>query len=207
MDLAGRFDLTQLQLEELRGAIRRAFLVDQIQFPPMQGTPASATEIVTRMELMRRILGPVYGRVLNEWHTVMLSLLYRLMASRKALPLPPAELLRRVGGNAVNIRFRFENALTRAQSLVDVEAVNRAVAILSQYISVFPEVADYADMREAGKFILEASRVPAILIRSDENANAVRAAREQAAAEAAQQAQTETISEAIRNVAPVVGGV
>lgn len=207
MDLAGRFDLTQLQLEDLRGAIRRAFLVDQIQFPPMQGTPASATEIVTRMELMRRILGPVYGRVLNEWHTVMLSLVYRMMAERGALPDPPTELLRKTGGSAVNIRFRFENALTRAQSLVDVEAVTRAIAIISQYISVFPEVADYADMREAGKFILEASRVPAILIRSDAEANVVRDARTEAADAALQQAQTETISEAIRNVAPVVGGV
>lgn len=201
IDVGGDLQLTQIVLEDFRAAVRRAFLVDQIQFPPMTGTPASATEIITRMELMRRILGPVYGRVLSEWHAVMLHRIYVLMASRGALPPPPEGL-----GDALNIRFTYENALSRAQSLVDVEAVERSMTLISAFLEAFPEMADFFDAREAGKFILKANRVPAILIRDDDRANAAREGRMEASEDQAATEDLGTVASAISDLTPALQG-
>lgn len=198
--VGGDFNVSNLEIESFRDSIRRAFLVDQIQFPPMQGTPASATEVVTRMELMRRILGPVYGRVLNEWHARMLTSVFRLMAIRRALPMPPVELLQASGGLA-KMSFTYENALTRAQGLVDVEAVQRALTTIVPLQQTFPEIADYLDPQKTGKFLLEANRVPAILIRSDSEAAQVAQSRAQATEQEVAQAGT---SQALKDVTPLI---
>ena len=60
----GKFDVSQLLLENLRGDIKRA-LFDQMLGPPT-GTPMSATEVSERTADLYRRIGSAYGRLQRE---------------------------------------------------------------------------------------------------------------------------------------------
>ena len=60
----GQFDVSQLVLEDVRGRIRHAMLIDQLG--PIQGPNMTATEILQRAGEMDRLLGASYGRLQSE---------------------------------------------------------------------------------------------------------------------------------------------
>jgi len=60
-----RFDVSQLQREQLKQSIRSIFFVDQLE---LKESPAmTATEVQTRYELMQRLLGPTLGRLQSDY--------------------------------------------------------------------------------------------------------------------------------------------
>lgn len=178
-----RFDVANLSSEKLQAAIIKAFYIDQIQLPPAQGTPVTATEVATRFETMQRVLGPTFGRVQTELMAVVLMRIFWLMARRSAFPAPPEELGRMMEQSPASIDFTFDGPLARAQQASEVESVQRAVAILSPMQPIFPEIMDHFNAKEAGKFVLSALRVPAEVMDSDEEVKA----KQEARAEASQQ--------------------
>jgi len=61
LEAPGRFDVSQLVLEDLRGRIRHALLADRLA--PLDGPKMTATEVMERSVEVSRILGATYGRL------------------------------------------------------------------------------------------------------------------------------------------------
>ena len=202
-----RFDVASFSEEDLRGRIERGFFIDQVQLPPMEGTPASATEIAIRAEHMMRVLGPTYNRIEFEWMNPMLARHLNEMRRNGQLPEPPPALVaatRNADGSdgVVDIDFDFEGPLARAQAQSDIDAINRSLATLAPFEETHPETMYRINFEDLGEFVMQANRVPAPIIASDEEVNAKR----DAATEQTEANQTTeeglALSEGLKNVTP-----
>jgi hypothetical protein len=82
----GKFDLSQLMLENLRGNIKRA-LYDEMLGPPT-GTPMSATEVSERSADLYRRIGSAYGRLQQELVQPIVRRVLYVMRKRGMIKLP-----------------------------------------------------------------------------------------------------------------------
>ena len=93
----GRFDVSQLVLDDLRTRIRHALLADrlgQINSPRM-----TATEVLERSTQMARILGATYGRLQTELLTPLVMRAVSILRRRGEIP----DI--RVDGRLVDLRY------------------------------------------------------------------------------------------------------
>ena len=71
LEVPGRFDVSEIGLEDLRGRIRKALLADklgQTNAPKM-----TSTEVLERASDMARVLGATYGRLQSELLTPLVT--------------------------------------------------------------------------------------------------------------------------------------
>jgi len=84
LEAPGRFDVSQLVLDDLRAAIRKALLADklgQINAPRM-----TATEVLERAAEMARVLGATFGRLQSELLSPLISRTIAILARRGEIP-------------------------------------------------------------------------------------------------------------------------
>mgnify|MGYP001591451880 CR=1 FL=1 len=111
LEAPGRFDFSQLVLEELRARIRQALLADKLG--PASGQRMTATEVLERAAEMARVLGATYGRLQSELLTPLLMRTIAILARRGEIP-PLA-----VDGRAVTLEYK--SPLARNQARMDAQ--------------------------------------------------------------------------------------
>ena len=115
LDAPGRFDLSQLILEDLRRGIRRALLADRLGQPE---TPAmTATEVLERAAEMARLLGATYGRLQSELLTPLVRRGLSILTRRGEVPDLQAE------GRVIDLEYR--SPLARNQSQEEAQNIVR----------------------------------------------------------------------------------
>lgn len=107
----GRFDVSNLMLDDLRGRIRHALLVDRLG--PVSGRRMTATEILERSNEMSRLLGATYGRLQTELLTPLIAQGMRILRRRGELP----DIM--LDGRTVTLQYR--SPLARSQARDDVQ--------------------------------------------------------------------------------------
>ncbi len=134
----GRPDFSTLEEKKLQDAIRRIFFTDQLQL--QQGGPQmTATEVQIRFELMQRLLGPTFGRLMSELLQPLIRRVIGILWRRGMLPpLPP--ILEKRG--FANIEIEYEGPLARAQRSQDVLAIDRWFQVNQPLIAIDPQVTD-----------------------------------------------------------------
>ena len=80
----GKFDVSQLVLQDLRARIRHALLADRLG--PVDGPAMTATEVLERSAEMARLLGAVYGRLQTELLTPLLLRGAAILRRRGLIP-------------------------------------------------------------------------------------------------------------------------
>ncbi|MCL2672828.1 MAG: portal protein, partial [Alphaproteobacteria bacterium] len=85
LEAPGKFDVSQLMLNDMRARINHALLADQLTMinQPMM----SATEVLERSAAMARILGATYGRLQSEFLTPLLMQAISILMLREEIPL------------------------------------------------------------------------------------------------------------------------
>jgi hypothetical protein len=199
-----RFDVANFQEENLKDSIRKIFFSDQIQFPPMEGTPASATEISIRFELMQRILGPTLGRLQSEALSPIVNRVFRMMLRAGELPEIPGEVLEAVGDNRAQIDIEYEGPLARAQRASDIETVNQVLASLVPLKDVWPEITDVIDEDKLARGVAERAGLPAAFIRGESEIEEIREQRSEQVARQTQIQEAGGLAEAAGRVAPAL---
>ena len=109
----GRFDISQLVLDDLRGRIRHALLVDrlgQVAAPKM-----SATEVLERAAEMARLLGAVFGRLQGEFLTPLIDRVVEILQRRGELP--------DFALDGREVKLAYQSPLARVQSQADVQGI------------------------------------------------------------------------------------
>lgn len=154
LDMPGRFDVSQLVLDDLRRRIRHSLLSDklgQISDPRM-----SATEIIERSSEMALLLGATYGRLQSELLTPLIQRAFAILRRRGEIPDIALD------GRYVTLDYR--SPLARAQGQRYAQNVMTWITAVS---AMGGEGAGAADLGRTARFLGDALGVPSDLVRKE----------------------------------------
>ncbi len=171
--------------ERLQAGIRKILLADQLQ--PQEGPAMTATEVHVRVQLIRQLLGPIYGRLQAEYLQPLVQRCFGLAYRAGILGAAPETLQDRT------YTVKYISPLARAQKMEEVTAIDQYVQGALAVAEAHPDVLDTIDFDEAQKVRGEALGVPSRVIPSDKDIEAKRKAR----AEAQKQAQSQAMQQEI----------
>ncbi len=151
----GRFDVSDLILDDLRARIRHTLLVDRLG--PVGDGRMTATEVLERSAEAARLLGAIYGRL----HAELLDPLFRraLNILVRRGEVPPMMLDRRV------VQIRHRGPLARAQARDDVRHV---LAWLDHARTLGEAGLDTVDQPAVARWLARTLGVPADLVRDQQ---------------------------------------
>jgi hypothetical protein len=151
----GRFDVSQLVLDDLRSRIRHTLLTDRLG--PVAGRKMTATEVLERSSEMTRLLGAMFGRLQAE---LMNPLLHRAVAILRRRGELPGHVL---DGRAAELQSR--SPLARIQAREDVRDV---ILWLETVTRLGPQAAQVLNLAEATRWLATMLGVPDELVTEDE---------------------------------------
>jgi hypothetical protein len=113
-------------LQQLNNEIRTSMFVDQVQF--VGDFKMTATEVVQRSTERMRLLGPVLGRLENEFLNPLISRVFGILSRLKVIPEPPE------GMEGQEIRVEYVSPLARAQKSGLAQSFQMAMATLMPFM-------------------------------------------------------------------------
>ncbi len=152
LEAPGRFDLSQLILEELRNSIRRALLADKLGQP--ESPKMTATEVIERAADMARLLGATYGRLQSELLTPLVTRALAILRRRGEI----GDI--RIDGRTIELEYK--SPLARHQARQD--AQNTMLWLESVQV-LGPEAQAVIDSAATARWLARSFGVPAELIR------------------------------------------
>ena len=151
---AGRFDVAQLVLDDMRTNIRKALYMDTLG--ATKGTPMSATEVAERMADLSRQIGSSFGRLQSEFINPLIRRVIYILKKQGRITLPSLD--------NKEIKIIPESPLSRAQNEQDIADVNRFNSTIGQTFG--PEVLNLiVKQEEVARFLAEKMNLPEKLIR------------------------------------------
>lgn len=166
--------------QDLQRAIRRTLMADMLE--PQDGPTKTATEVHARMQLIRQVLGPRYGRMQSEYLNPLVRRCFGLAYRAGVFGPAPESLVDRI------INVRYLSPLARAQQMEEVAAVERLFATAGQMAAAMPDILDNLDGDEAIRINGKALGAPSKVIRSARDVAKLRKGRADAQAAMQQQA-------------------
>lgn len=189
LQTGANFQLSEKLTDQLQRAIRKVLMADQLQ--PQDGPAMTATEVHVRVNLIRQLLGPIYGRLQAEYLQPLIERCFGL-AYRAGVFSPPPDSM---AGREFSIRYI--SPLARAQKLEDVTAIERLHMNIANIAQVKPDVLDLIDEDAAVRVLADALGVPTKVVRKTADVDQLRqdrAQQQQAAQQQAQMAQVQQVA-------------
>ncbi len=168
-------------VSQLQAAIRKILMADQLQ--PQDGPAMTATEVHVRVELIRQLLGPIYGRLQAEYLKPLVTRCFGIAYRAGVLGQAPQSLQDR------EFSVKYVSPLARAQRLEEVTAIERLIVNMGAIATATqdPSVFDQVDMSEAVRFTAEGLGVPDRILRTPEQMLEVQQRKQEAAQQTRQQ--------------------
>lgn len=88
---AGRFDVAQLVLDDMRRNVRKALFIDELDTRPNARTPLSATEVSERLADVARDMGAVAGRMQKEFLQPLVERIVYIYKKQGLLDIPKVD--------------------------------------------------------------------------------------------------------------------
>lgn len=153
LDMPARFDVSQLVLDDLRGRIRYAMLIDRL--PQIGARQMTATEVLERSSEMSLVMGATYGRLQSELLTPLIQRAFEILRRRGEVPDVS------IDGRHVEIDYR--SPLARSQSQ---RSVQNTLSWVTTVLGMGAEASSTVNVPQASKYIADALGVPSDLIKS-----------------------------------------
>ena len=151
---AGRFDVAQLVLEDMRNNIKKALYMETLGRP--EGTPMTATEVAERMADLSRQIGSSFGRLQSEFVVPVLRRVIRILKDQGRIELPIV--------NGREVKVQAISPLARAQYQQDISDINRFHEIIATTFG--PQVLNLiVKQDEVAKHIGKLMNIPEKLLR------------------------------------------
>jgi hypothetical protein len=148
----GRFDVSNLVLDDLRSRIRHTLLVDRLG--PVGGARMTATEVVARAGEMTRLLGAIYGRLQAELLTPLLTRAVAILRRRGEIP--------DIGLDGRTVDLQYKSPLARTQARQDVQ---ETLLWLETTAQMGPEATGVVDQPATARWLGDRLGVPGHLMR------------------------------------------
>ena len=162
LNAAGKFDVAQLVLGDMRQNIKKALYMESLGRP--EGTPMSATEVSERMADLSRQIGSSFGRLQNELIEPLLRRIIRILTKQGRIEIP------RIDNREVTVIS--QSPLSQAQHQQDVATVNNFNAILAQTFG--PQILNMiVKQDEVARYLAEKLGLPEKLIRDSNEQQAL----------------------------------
>ncbi|MGH7003693.1 MAG: portal protein [Alphaproteobacteria bacterium] len=152
LEAPGRFDVSQLVLDDLRARIRHALLADSLG--QIDGPRMTATEVLERSTEMARILGATYGRLQSELLTPLVQRGLAILRRRREIPDVVAD------GRVVTLQYRSPLAQDQAK-----DDARNVVTWIEMVGGLGPEANAVVDGAAAGRWLARTLGVPAELLK------------------------------------------
>jgi hypothetical protein len=130
--------------------------------------PRNMDEIASRNEEKLTQLGPVIERVNNEKLEIAIDRTFGIMSRRKLLPPAPDKL------QGQPVKVDFVSILAQMQRMVGLGQIERTVSFIGNLAARFPEAADRLDIDEIVDDYADRAGAPPRIIRSVDDAQAIR---------------------------------
>lgn len=154
LEMPGRFDVSQIVLDDLRARIRHSLLVDRLG--QVDDKRMTATEVLERSSEMALLLGATYGRLQTELLTPMIRRAYGILRRRGEIPDIALD------GRFVALDYRAP--LARAQAQRNIQNVMNWV---NSVVAMGGDAGGVVNLPRVAQFLGEALGVPSDLIRKD----------------------------------------
>lgn len=177
-----------LTVKDLQANIKEVLMSNQL--PPLEGPPRTATEFHIRAQLIRQLLGPLYGRLQVEYLQQTIQRCFGLGLRAGAFNELPQGLVDKTA------TVKYLSPLAKAQKLETVGAIERFQAGLFAQAEARPEVLDILDLDESNRETGDMLGVPEKLIRSEEDVKTLRDERAAAQEAALKNAQDQELEKA-----------
>ncbi|MEQ8228812.1 MAG: portal protein [Rhodospirillales bacterium] len=159
LEAPGRFDLSQVVLQDLRAGIRRALLADRLG--QIEGPRMTATEVLERVAEISRLLGATYGRLQSELLTPLVTRGLAILTRRGEVP------ALRIDSKVIDLEYK--SPLARHQAQQDVQAT---LAFLDGLARMGPTALAIVDVEQAAQTLAAAYGVPPKILKSPDSAPA-----------------------------------
>ena len=170
INAAGRFDVAQLVLSDMRLNIKRALYNDMLGNPDK--TPASATEVAERMADLSRRMGAAFGRLQAELVQPVLQRVIYILKKQGRIEVPTV--------NGREVKVRSVSPLAQAQANQDISSVARFLEMVGGVFG--PEMLQLLiDSEETAVHLAKKFGVPDTLIRDAQQRQQIAAAAQQMA--------------------------
>ncbi|KAK6697490.1 hypothetical protein SNK04_014062 [Fusarium graminearum] len=90
LQTGANFQLADFMVNDLKASIRKILMADQLQ--PQDGPAMTATEVHVRVEMIRQLLGPIYGRLQAEYLRPLIERCFGIAYRAGILGEPPESL-------------------------------------------------------------------------------------------------------------------
>ena len=167
---AGRFDVAQLVLSDMRLNIKNALYNDMLGNPDR--TPATATEVAERMADLSRRMGAAFGRLQSELVQPVIQRVIYILKKQGRIELPTV--------NGREVKIRATSPLAQAQANQDITTVARFLEMVGGAFG--PEMLQLLiDGEESALYLAKKFGVPERLIRDKEQRKQIAALAQQMA--------------------------
>ena len=179
INAAGRFDVAQLILSDMRLNIKRALYNDMLGNPDK--TPATATEVAERMADLSRRIGSAFGRLQAELVQPLLQRVIYILKKQGRIDVPTV--------NGREVKVRSVSPLAQAQANQDISSVARYLQLIGQTFG--PEMLQMLiDSEKTAIHLAKKFGVPESLIRDEDQRKQIAAIAQQMAQQQMQQQQS-----------------
>ncbi len=165
------------EINRLQNQIKRVMMADMLQ--PLEKQNMTATEVATRTQLVRKVLGPVYSRTESEFQIPLVTIVFNLLFENGMLGQLPQGL------ENISIKPIFQSPQARAQRMDEVTAMLQFEDSMRNTIGLDPAVIDNYDLDKSTQKKAMMFGVPVDVMRDDRK---VKQIREQRQAQQQQQA-------------------
>lgn len=170
INAAGRFDVAQLILSDMRLNIKRALYNDMLGNPDK--TPATATEVAERMADLSRRIGSAFGRLQAELVQPVLQRVIYILKKQGRIEVPVI--------NGREVKVRSVSPLAQAQANQDISNVARYLQLVGGTFG--PEMLQMLiDSEKTAVHLAKKFGVPESLIRDEEQRKQIAAIAQQLA--------------------------
>jgi hypothetical protein len=170
INAAGRFDVAQLVLSDMRLNIKRALYNDMLGDPDK--TPATATEVAERMADLSRRMGSAFGRLQVELVQPVLQRVVYILKKQGRIEIPTV--------NGREVKIKSVSPLAQAQANQDISSIARFLQLIGGTFG--PEMLNMLiNQEETSLHLAKKFGIPEGLIRNAEERNQIVAMMQQAA--------------------------
>jgi hypothetical protein len=167
---AGRFDVAQLILSDMRMNIKRALYNDMLGNPDK--TPATATEVAERMADLSRRIGAAFGRLQAELVQPVLQRVIYILKKQGRIEVPTI--------NGREVKIRAASPLAQAQANSDISSVARFLELVGGVFG--PQILNVlVDSEQTAIHLAKKFGVPESLIRDEQQRKQIAALAQQLA--------------------------
>lgn len=160
LEMPGRFDVSQLVLDDLRNRIRHSLLIDRL--PQLGNRKMTATEVAERAGEMALLLGATYGRLQSELLTPLIQRAYTILRRRGEVP----DLA--LDGRLIEIDYISPLARVQAQ-----KHLQTTLVWLQAVQAMGPEALATVNLAQTALFIGESLGIPSHLMRDPTLSNLI----------------------------------